>query len=331
MYSLRRLWLSRDKEGFEKWKELMVSSGLDTSESLDFSLGLFDKDRLIATGSSKDNIIKCLAVSEDYQSENLLAKIVQELISHLHGENKFHYFLYTKPNNLAVFKSLGFQEIISTDVVSFMEKGIPSFMDYTKKLLDSKVLAKKVGSIVMNANPFTKGHQYLVEQASKECDHVYVFVLTENLSEFSTNDRFEMVKLGTSHLNNVTVLPTDEYIISSATFPTYFLKKDFDSSAVKAQATLDAILFKEKIAPVLNITYRFVGEEPFSPTTDLYNQSLKSIFKNEITLKVIPRIAVNGDIISATKVRQAMKDGNNELLSTFLPTSTYNYLKEMKR
>ena len=38
----------------------------------------------------------------------------------------------------------------------------------------------------MNCNPFTKGHKYLIEKASKENDVVHLFILTEDKSEFST-------------------------------------------------------------------------------------------------------------------------------------------------
>ena len=331
MYSLRRLWLSKDKEICQNWKELMELSGLNANEAVDFSIGLFDKDTLIATGSSKNNIIKCLAVKKEYQSENLLVTIVQEIINHFYDENIRHFFLYTKPENHLIFKSLGFKEIIQTEKVLFMEQGVPDFTDYMEKLRKVKSNKALIGSIVMNANPFTKGHQYLVEEASKKCEHVFVFVLTEDLSEFSNTDRFEMVQMGVSHLNNITVLPTDDYIISSATFPTYFLTEELNSSLVETQAKLDATLFKDKIAPILDITYRFVGEEPFSPTTNLYNEAMKQVFKGSIQLEIIPRKSIEGNIISATKVRKAIKEGNDKLLLEFLPQTTYDYINKMKR
>jgi len=331
MYSLRRLWLSKDKEICQNWKDLMQESGLNSDEEVDFSIGLFDKEELIATGSSKASIIKCLAVKKDYQSENLLVTIVQEIINHFFEENIRHFFLYTKPDNILIFKSLGFKEIVQTDKVLFMEQGVPDFADYTRKLEKVKSSKNIIGSIVMNANPFTKGHQYLVEEASKKCDHVFVFVLTEDLSEFSSFDRLKMVQMGVAHLSNITVLPTDDYIISSATFPTYFLKDELNSSLVETQAKLDATLFKDKIAPVLDISYRFVGEEPFSPTTNLYNEAMKQVFKGSIKLEIIPRKSIEGNIISATKVRKAIKEGNEQLLLEFLPQTTYDYINKMKR
>ncbi len=76
----------------------------------------------------------------------------------------------------------------------------------------------------MNANPFTLGHQFLVEKAAKECDWLHLFVVQEEGSEFSFFDRFEMIKAGTRHIDNITIHPGSKYIISRATFPTYFIK-----------------------------------------------------------------------------------------------------------
>lgn len=327
MYSIKRLWLTRDSYAHKKWAELMEEAGLTVNEEIDYTVGIYSEDKLVATGSFFKNIIKCLVVREEFQSESLLLKVIQHLTERLHEENQLHYFVYTKPSNFNIFKSLGFREIIFTDDTLFMEQGSPDFQDYLEMLR----IHKKPGlasSIVMNANPFTKGHQYLVEKAASESQQVYVFVLTEDRSEFSNTDRFEMVKQGVEHLSNVTVLPTNDYLISSATFPSYFLKDAAYETVAQVQATLDATLFKEKIAPVLEITQRFVGEEPFSKVTEIYNQSLKKVFAEEIQLVVVPRIASDGQLISATKVRNALKNQDMATLESFLPPTTYKYLQE---
>ena len=66
------------------------------------------------------------------------------------------------------------------------------------------------------------GHRYLVETASKENDHVYVFVVSEDVSIFSFSERFKLVKAGVADLPNVIVVPGKEYMVSYATFPAYF-------------------------------------------------------------------------------------------------------------
>lgn len=327
MYTIKRLWLDKDSKAYSHWSGLMQAAGLEVNEFLDYTVGIYQKDRLVATGSYQQNILKCLAVAEDYQSDNLLTQLVIHLLERLREEEQTHYFLYTKPSNQQVFQSLGFHEIIKTDQILFMEQGLPTFEDYLDYLTKKKKAGDASG-IVMNANPFTKGHQYLVETAAKVSEVVYVFVLSEDRSEFSAKDRLEMVRRGVAHLKNVVVLSTKDYLISSATFPTYFLKDKAETKKATLQAELDALLFKEKIAPTLAIRRRFVGDEPYSKVTEIYNETMQKVFGDELTLSILPRIAVADEIVSATKVRAALQQKNDPLLRTLLPVTTYDYLNE---
>lgn len=194
-----------------------------------------------------------------------------------------------------------------------------------------RVDVKNAGAVVMNANPFTKGHLHLVETALKSCDHLYVFVLSDDSSEFSFADRFRLVQEGTAHLSNISVIPTREYQVSQATFPSYFLKDQAEDSVSVYQAELDATLFKEKIAPVLNIQKRFMGEEPHSRVTKLYNDAMRKVFNREMELIIVPRKQSENEVISATKVREAFKNGNFSLIKRFTPPTTYKYLLENKK
>jgi len=326
-YTIKRIWLSKDKKGYEDWSNLMEKAKLHPEETLDYTLGIYDGRKLIATGSFNENIIKCVAVCKDYQAENLLTKIITQLIEEMNRNDYFHYFLYTKPAREEVFHSLGFKKIVANKDVLFMEQGPDDFTSYLHFLKENKKAGKGAG-IVMNANPFTKGHQYLVETAAKENEQVYVFVLSEDHSEFSTEDRMTMVKKGVSHLKNVTVFSTRKYLVSQATFPAYFLKDKAELTVAKTQATLDAQIFKEKIAPILDIQIRYVGDEPYSKVTEVYNQAMKEVFGKELSLVILPRKAIGGNIISATKVRKALEKQDKKLLLDFLPETTYNYIKE---
>ena len=139
-----------------------------------------------------------------------------------------------------------------------------------------------------------------------------------------------MVKLGTSDLANISLHRTDNYLISSATFPSYFI--DEDKSVTKIQASLDAKIFKNHIAKVLNIKTRFVGEEKTDQTTNIYNQTMKEIFEkepNRIELIEIPRKKTSDETISASKVRAFLRDGELEKIKGFVPETTYNYIKNM--
>lgn len=327
MLTTKRLWLDRDQPMRERWLEFLKQNNLQPEE-VDYTVGIFDDGRLIGTGSIYQNIIKLIAVCGDYQEQNLLTLLVTELADYLWTNDITHYFLYTKPENLKYFTSLGFKRIIETDTVAFMERGTPDLKNYLSKLAEVKTETQKAGAIVMNANPFTKGHLYLVETALKQCDHLYVFVLSDESSLFSFEERFRLVKEGVAHLPGVTVVPSREYQVSQATFPAYFLKDQAAEEVAKSQAELDATLFKEKIAPVLDIRIRFMGEEPLSKVTEIYNEAMAATFGEDMELVVVPRLQSEGEVISATRVRQAIEDKNIALIKHFVPETTYRYLTE---
>ena len=175
----------------------------------------------------------------------------------------------------------------------------------------------------MNANPFTKGHQYLVEKAAQESPHVYVFVLSEDKSLFSKEARFAMVQKGRPFTQCDS--PIYRRLLSFVCdFSYLFLKEKAPLEVAAIQATLDATLFKERIAPILEIQQRYVGEEPYSEVTAVYNQAMQQVFGQTITLTIVPRLASDGELISATKVRKAMAEGDKETLKKFYQQQVIN-------
>ena len=203
--------------------------------------------------------------------------------------------------------------------------------DYTNTVLKEFPLTsdmKSNGAIVMNCNPFTYGHRYLIEYASKQVDRLYIFVVEEDKSFFVYKDRFEMVKNGVDGLDNVVVIPSGKFIISAYTFPEYFMKdyvkeKEFDVS-------LDVETFCKHIAPPLKIYTRFAGEEPFDPVTQNYNESMKRILP-EYGMKFIeiPRFSLDDKrVINATKVRGLLNNKDYDALKEYVPDSTYKILME---
>lgn len=183
----------------------------------------------------------------------------------------------------------------------------------------------KIGAIVMNCNPFTKGHRYLIERAARQVDHLYVFVVEEDKSVFSFADRYEMVQAGTQDLANVSVLPSGDYIISQKTFEQYFTK---DQVEVVEDMDYDVRIFGKVVAQEFGITVRFVGEEPYDKVTRNYNETMHRILPEYgIDVVEIPRVSnETGEIISASKVRKYLQENNTEALQSMLPNTTLEYL-----
>lgn len=188
---------------------------------------------------------------------------------------------------------------------------------------------KKIGSIVMNANPFTNGHKFLINYALKIVDYLYIFIVEENCSFFSFEDRFIMVKAGTKEFEDrVEIFPSGKFIISSFTFPEYFQKSEFKSDDV--DSSYDVTFFAAVIAKELKIKFRFVGDEPFCRVTKQYNSWMRSILdKFGIQFIEIKRKEYDHTPISASSVRNLLKDGNIGMLKNIVPKSTLLYI--MKR
>ncbi len=181
-----------------------------------------------------------------------------------------------------------------------------------------------VGAIVMNANPFTKGHRYLIEEALRHVEVLYVFVLEENKSAFSFEDRIAMVRLGTSDLENVFVVPSGRYIVSTATMPGYFKKET--APFVEADAVEDLELFG-MIAAELNIKVRFAGEEPIDQFTNQYNESMRRLLPEYgVMFCEIPRKEMGGQVISASRVRRGMKENKIDELEDLVLEPVYEYI-----
>ena len=306
------------------WTDFLARAGLSADETISQTVLVWDGDTLIASGSREGNILKCIAVDEARRGEDLTATVLGTLRQEAFREGHKHLFLYTKPSNKYLFSSLFFYPIAQTSDVLLMENQRNGIQNFLQALSDNQngnpqassengihKQPQTVGAIVMNCNPFTLGHRYLVETAAGECDKLYVFVLSEDKSFFSAVDRMEMVRLGTRDLSNVTVLPTGPYLISSATFPTYFIKEREKTGQI--QCLLDIEVFVRYFAPHFHITHRYVGTEPLSPMTAQYNEALRTHLPGKgIILKEIPRLEAEGTPISANAVRAHIKSGNME-------------------
>ena len=305
----------------EAWSGLLEKCGLEPAPAEQTVL-LWEGETLAATGSRDGSILKCIAVDDAFQGQGLLASVITQLRQNAFQAGHSHLFLYTKPKNEYLFTSLFFHPIARTSQVLLMEDSAQGIGQFLRSLENP---AGDCGAIVMNADPFTLGHRYLAEEASRRCEHLLIFVLSEDKGHFPAAVRFELVRRGTADLPNVTVLPTGPYLISSATFPTYFLKDRDCADAVHCM--LDVEIFTKHFAPHFSITRRFVGTEPLSALTARYNEILRQqLPRRGIPVEEIPRLEKNGIPVSASAVRQAWSAGDRALVRTLVPKTTFDYL-----
>ena len=331
--------------------ELLLAEGIRRDANLDYTCDMYDDEmNIIATGSCFGNTLRCMAVSNAHQGEGLMNQIVTHLISVQFERGNTHLFLYTKCNSAKFFGDLGFYEIARIDgQIVFMENrktGFSAYLERLKKESEQSEVTKRfatdntpilsevsskaqknlrIAALVMNANPFTLGHQYLVEKAAAESDILHLFIVSEDQSLVPFSVRKQLVLEGTAHLNNIIYHESGPYIISNATFPSYF-QKDADA-VMESHANLDLTIFV-RIAQAIGINCRYVGEEPNSQVTGIYNKIMaKKLPENKISCTIVPRKETNGAVISASTVRTALKNDNIELLKTLVPETTLHYFQ----
>ncbi len=324
----RKINLKNERETAEV-RAFLESFDLSYNPSeVEYTLALLDEnENFVATGSIKGEVIRNLAVKQTGQGEGYFSTLLSILMQELNQRKCYHYFIFTKPSVAKIFESLAFKEIERVDpVVVLLENGMGSISSFCTKI--AKKLPEKKGTraaLVMNCNPFTLGHRSLIERAAKECDDVVVFVVKEDASTFPFEHRIEMVRAGVADLENVTVLDSGNYMISAATFPTYFTHGD---EAVEAQTKLDIKIFARYIAKACDIDVRYVGEEPYCEVTSAYNRAMEEILPEfGVELRVIERTKKSEDIISASKVREAIKNDDWDRVLELVPKTTYDALR----
>ena len=305
----------------------------------------------------KDDVIKSVAVDDAHKGEAIANTLVSHLISHANQEGYGCTKLFTKPKNRQLFESLSFRLLAEAPEAILMETGIggisntvealkkikeesEKYKEYNKECKEDSKKCKEntsylntstpqhlnttmqpTGCIVMNCNPFTLGHRYLIEQAAKQVERLYVMVVKEDCSLFAYTERKAMVEQGVADIENVSVIDGSDYAISRATFPTYFLKRLDD--AADTQMLLDLDLFRRHIAPALGATVRFVGTEPTDQLTRRYNQLMHEALKD---VREINRLEKDGNAVSASRVRKAMEEGDMNTIRQLVPPTTLPYI-----
>lgn len=293
------------------------------------------KGDLVGTGSHQGRILKYVAVSPKYRDTTAFALIVTYMTEKLLKIYK-HTFVFTRPENSVRFRGLGYTEIASAPpLFTVLEFGFESIVTYQEylKTLKRPTETDAVAAIVVNCNPFTNGHKYLIEKAAEENELVYLFVVEEDLSAFPFNVRWELIRKGIEHLDNVVMVRGGMYIVSGSIFPAYFLKNETISDVMQKQAELDVHIFADYVVPIFGIRKRYVGTEKYCATTAAYNQAMKNILPAcgvEI-VEVMRKVAMPGSsklpiFISASNIRQAIKMDKLDDVEEFLPASTREFL-----
>lgn len=316
----------------QKVRDFLESVDLEMSEDVETFVIAKEDDRIVACGGLSGRVLKNIALDESIRGEGLALSLMSELLKLAFREGRHDLFLFTKPEYEEVFESCGFKYIEQANHQVILMENSYNIDLYKKRLRKYKHTGDVVGSIVMNCNPFTLGHRYLVEQACERSHWVHLFVVKEDASFFSYKDRYKLICEGLEDLKNLTIHEGSDYIISKATFPTYFIKDKRQIDSLYTE--LDLNIFRNHLAPQLGITHRFVGEEPLCVVTNEYNQQMKKLLARPsefppIEVVVLGRIEYGGEPISASRVRKLMQQNRLEDIFPLVPPTTYALIEKM--
>jgi [citrate (pro-3S)-lyase] ligase len=313
---------------------LLADAGLTREPHIDvFAVAYLDRKLVGCLGLDGDTV-KCAATAPSVRGLNVLGRLFSELRCQALLAGHVHLRCYTKPAYRQRFEALGFTAIAEVpEYVVLLEDDPNGVTDYAAGLAATFRPGKRIGGIVLNANPFTYGHRYLLEAAAAYCDVVHIFVVGEDVSRFSYQQRFRMVSAGVLDMpqrDQFVVHPGSPYVVSRSTFPQYFLRDSADIT--KAYAGIDLQIFRRHIAPALGISHRFFGTEPTSQITAEYNREMDYWLRE--APDTAPAIAVHeiqriGDPpISASRARKALDAGRWDELAEIVPLTTAALLYE---
>lgn len=300
-------------------------NGLDARRDAEFTATLRDdQGRVAATGSLDGRVIKYVACDNALRGRGLTARVVSLLVEEAFARGRTGLFLFTSADAAPLFAALGFETLCAYGGAALLESG-GGLRRYIKALAE-KAKPGSAGAVVMKADPFTLGHRYLAEYAAARVDRLHIFALREDKAAFPPDVREGLIRAGVADLPNVTVHPGSDYVISAATFPTYFIQET--DSRARIQAGLDAALFGRHIAGALGITKRFAGQEPFSPVTAVYNDALAEVLPPlGIEVSIIGRLTADNAPISASAVRKWLAAGDMAAACRLVPPTTAEYLR----
>ena len=320
--TFKRIYPQKDEARRQAVASFLKQAGLSLEADCEVVICAEWQNDIVGCGAIAGNVLKCIAVSPLIRGEGLSLKLLTELLTLAYEQNRSELFLFTKPENSVLFSGAGFWPIAQAGTQAvLMENSSERLTRFCRQLALYRQPGKTIGAIVMNANPFTLGHRYLIEQAAARCDWLHLFVVKEDASQFRYADRWALIEQGAA------------YLISRATFPGYFLKEK--GAVDDCHSQIDLQLFREHLAPALGITHRFVGNEPFCPLTRAYNQRMHDILGSPhgrapaVEVVELARMEKGGAPISASRVRKLYAERDWRAVSALVPAGTLAFLQHL--
>ena len=311
-------------------RALIEAEGLQFEERYDDLVGVFEAGEMTGCGARLGRVLKMLVVHPEHRGGAVLGEIITELMRRDCGRQSGCYFIFTKPCAIQSFERLNFRLLVqhSPSRIGLLENrnGLHQFLRRQAALARSG----RNGAVVINSDPFSRGHQHLIESAAPQVERLYVFIPSDGDFAFPVDVRVMLARRGLSHLDNVTVVESGPYVLSDATFPGYFLKPGQSKDELRLE--MDMALFAQHLAPFFHIDARFVGAEPLDPIARAHSRIMETcLAEHGIRLVQIARAKVGDLWINTRHIRQAISDADIERIRDFVPATTFDYLCSIVR
>lgn len=270
-------------------RRLIEGNGLTFEPGFDNLVGVHEQGSLVAVGARAGRVLKMLTIDPDHRGGSLLGEIVSALVARGIEAGFDALFVFTKPGFASSFEALNFTLLATQEKAVLLEfgNGLKHWLAAQSPLRH----AGFNGAVVVNGNPFSRGHRTLIETAARQVDYLYIFVVAEDRSLLPFPERWRLVCDGVGDIANVAVLDLAHYQIGAATFPTYFLKPDDPVEMIRME--LDMTLFASRIAPCFGIGQCFVGSQPDCAPTRSYKEAMQRLLpRHGIEVTEIPRLEI---------------------------------------
>lgn len=314
----------KNDKNLNKLESYFKSYNLDL-DSFDKLYLAYEDEKIIASAGYYKNTLKLFTADSNYSYLNLFDKLLSILIKDMQKLNYKNIFVFTKKAYEDMFKSFNFIKLASAEKSTLLVRTEVEVESQIKNMADFN--NPPYSSIVMNANPFTNGHEYLVKKALENSDRLIVFLVENDESYFPFALRKKIALANLKKYKNVYLVDSGDFIISSSTFPSYFLKENLIN---KDHAIIDSKIFRDYFVDSIGINARYLGEEPIDPSTKIYNETLKSILGEKIKVEIIPRLENNRGLISASTVRLLYKNAKFDEMKDYLSDITIDILREYR-
>jgi [citrate (pro-3S)-lyase] ligase len=271
-----------------KVKDFLGKNDLALTDDVELFVTASEEGEMVACGGISGKILKCVAVTPRLRGQRFVLKVIDELLEAAKKRGQKELFLFSSPKNQAYFESHGFGLIGSSGNEVILMENTDNLGRYKAQLREKRVEGKAIGSAVLCDTPLRDREIALIQRASHMCDWLHVFIVCDHDKEGFTSDRAAVLRERLKAFENITVHERSEYMISKATFPTYFIQDQDRISALHAE--LDLKIFKEHIAPSLGITHRFVGSE--SDVNESHNVLMEHILSKTDTTPAIEVVRI---------------------------------------